>query len=218
MQNVNGPSLVMKFAEDFESIAHEIKVLKKINKKSKTVGFPLISTYGMFIGANLDPKDVSETKIPEEEENTRFFAYYVMPKYEKSLQDYLDANNDQIEASATLKIMGQVFKALEVLHSVGYNHNDIKPSNIMIDDEFNATLIDFGFTTKFMATKNVHLDVAETKSFRGNLLYSSYDQMQFKTTSRKDDLISACYLMLTLLNGNVFPMMRRSMTLEYNDN
>ncbi len=87
----------------------------------------------------------------------------------------------------------------------------------MIDADFNATLIDFGYTSKFMAIKNVHFEVAETKTFRGNLLYSSLDQMQFKTTSRKDDLISACYMMFSLLNSNIFPMMRRSMTLEYND-
>ena len=171
----------------------------------------------MFIGVNLDPNDVSPSTTPEEDQNTRFFAYYIMPKYEKSLQDFLDQNNDVIDVSITLKIMSQVFAALEVLHSVGYNHNDIKPSNIMIDNDFNATLIDFGFTTKFMASKNVHLECSETKSFRGNLLYSSQDQMLFKSTSRKDDLTAACYLMFALLNSNIFPMMRRSMSLEYND-
>lgn len=112
MQNVEGTKLVIKFAEDFESIAHEIKVLKKINKKQRNGGFPPITSYGMFIGINLDPNDVSATKKPEQEENTRFFAYYIMPKYERSLQDYLDSNNDKIDVAITLKIMGQVFKAL----------------------------------------------------------------------------------------------------------
>ena len=131
----------------------------------------------MFIGINLNPNDISESKTSDEDETTRFFAYYIMPKYERSLQDYIDENNDQIKPKYTLKIMSQMFQALEILHSIGYNHNDIKPSNIMIDSSFNATLIDFGFTTKFMGPKNVHLECSETKTFRGNLLYSSQDQM-----------------------------------------
>ena len=43
--------------------------------------------------------------------------------------------------------MSQVFQALEVLHSVGYIHNDIKPANIMLDMNLDATLIDLGFTS-----------------------------------------------------------------------
>ena len=31
--------------------------------------------------------------------------------------------------------------------------------------------------------------------------------MNFKTTSRKDDLIASCYLFFALLNDNTFPMM-----------
>ena len=41
--------------------------------------------------------------------------------------------------------------------------------------------------------------------FQGNLVYSSHSQMNFETTSRKDDLISIFYLLATILNGNQFP-------------
>lgn len=56
--------LVIKFSEDFESIAHEIKVLKKIDKKFQSEskwsksGFPPMISYGMFIGSNIDSSDL----------------------------------------------------------------------------------------------------------------------------------------------------------------
>ena len=33
--------------------------------------------------------------------------------------------------------------------------------------------------------------------------------MNFESLSRRDDLISACYMLLTLLNQNQFPMLHR---------
>ena len=42
-------------------------------------------------------------------------------------------------------------------------------------------------------------------SFKGNIIYSSFNQMVFKNTSRRDDLISLTYLLLTLLNGFKIP-------------
>ena len=58
----------------------------------------------------------------------------------------------------------QLLKSLETLHSMGYTHNDIKPGNIMLDkisgDEnsnIQATLIDFGFSTKFQNSQEEHL-------------------------------------------------------------
>jgi serine/threonine protein kinase len=100
-------------------------------------------------------------------------------------------------------------KALQALHLVGFTHNDVKPSNIMIDfakdGQVKATLIDFGFAKKFVDSNNNHIEQSEIDMFQGNLVYSSYSQMNFENTSRKDDLISIFYLLATMMNGNKFP-------------
>ena len=75
-----------------------------------------------------------------------------MPKYEQSLQDYLNTSKGILKTSEILILMEQLLKSLEILHQVGYMHNDIKPSNIMIDSNLNLMLIDLGYTSKFMAT------------------------------------------------------------------
>ena len=40
----------------------------------------------------------------------------------------------------------------------------------------------------------------ERKNFRGNMMFASIDQMEFKKTSRRDDLASLAYMILYLMN------------------
>ena len=58
-----------------------------------------------------------------------------------------------LKVDSIISIAQQLIKALETLHYSGYTHNDIKPENIMLDtvgeDQYHATLIDYGFTTKY---------------------------------------------------------------------
>jgi serine/threonine protein kinase len=102
--------------------------------------------------------------------------------------------------------MFHVVNALKKLHSVGYTHNDMKPSNIMLSETFDATLIDFGYSKKYINENNSHMKKCCLDSFQGNILFSSYSQQMFYSTSRKDDLISVSYNLFTLLNQNHFPL------------
>ena len=112
--------------------------------------------------------------------------------------------------------------SLAIVHDAGYIHNDIKPTNIMADcgltrskhqlqletDKIHASLIDFGFASKYIEKKSgkkVHIEQEEVAEFKGSLIFSSRHQMEFKSTSRRDDLISLCYTLLIMLNKFNFP-------------
>ena len=60
------------------------------------------------------------------------------------LVTYLEDNPDLSE-HRRLTLLSQVLSALEFLHSYQICHRDVKPDNVLIDDDGHARLCDFGF-------------------------------------------------------------------------
>jgi len=72
-------------------------------------------------------------------------AYLWVPYYPKGeLFEKVKAKNGLGEALSSLYLK-QISSALEYLHNLNIAHRDIKLENILLDDSFNAQLIDFGF-------------------------------------------------------------------------
>ena len=88
-----------------------------------------------------------------------------------------------------------------------YTYNDLKLDNIMINRKTMRTaLIDFGFIKPFVGADGEHINKESKRdTFEGNMLFSSLNQLQFRSTSRRDDLQSLSYLMIYLLNDLSFP-------------
>ena len=76
-------------------------------------------------------------------------AYYVMDYIEgKSLRDIVTTKGPLSE-SLSLKYIREVSEALAYVHSQNRLHLDIKPGNIMIDENDKAILIDFGISKQY---------------------------------------------------------------------
>lgn len=76
-------------------------------------------------------------------------AYYVMDYIDgQSLNDMVKRNRAMNEEKA-LKYILQVADALKYVHSRNRLHLDVKPGNIMVDEEDNAILIDFGASKQY---------------------------------------------------------------------
>ena len=76
-----------------------------------------------------------------------------------------------------------IINALKTMHTIGYTHNDIKGSNIMIknidSDELDVVLIDYGFAKKIVDTDGNLKERGEVVIFEGNIMNASLNQMNF---------------------------------------
>lgn len=80
--------------------------------------------------------------------------YYVLPYIPTgSLTDRL--TNGPVSIEETAQIISQVAAALQHAHDEGVVHRDVKPSNILLDEQGKAQLSDFGFAYWSEATLNL---------------------------------------------------------------
>ena len=122
-------------------------------------------------------------------------AYIVMP-YMKvgTLSDRLKGGDLTIEESA--RIIGQIASALQHAHEAGVVHRDVKPSNILIDEEGNAWLSDFGFAHVHDATMSL-----TGSALIGTPAYISPEQVSGKSVSPLSDQYSLAVVVYHLSTG-----------------
>jgi 5'-AMP-activated protein kinase catalytic alpha subunit len=63
------------------------------------------------------------------------------------LYDWIRKTGKFIESEAR-HMFSQLINALEYMHGKGFYHRDVKPSNLLVDLEFNLKVVDFGFSTR----------------------------------------------------------------------
>ena len=96
------------------------------------------------------------------------------------------------EAEAA-NILQTLLKAVNHCHNLGITHRDIKPENIMIGDDDNLKLIDFGLSKQVTRGGSLHGAV-------GSVYYISPDVFN-KTYSNKWDIWALGVILYTLLWG-----------------
>ncbi|XP_074733035.1 2-5A-dependent ribonuclease isoform X1 [Strix uralensis] len=73
-------------------------------------------------------------------EKARGYMYLCFPLWEKSLEEHLQEPEDQMDYKDALRM---IFQALRELHSLGFAHQDLHPSNFFIDLGGKIYLADF---------------------------------------------------------------------------
>ena len=108
----------------------------------------------------------------------------------------------QLDSGTTLWLLAQIASALDAAHSHGLIHRDVKPGNVMIDEEA-AYLADFGLTKRTTVS-----DRASTSGgrFLGTIDYAAPEQIAGRELDARTDLYALGCVLYQCLTGCVpFP-------------
>lgn len=107
---------------------------------------------------------------------------------------------DSLTFNRKVDLVIQICKGLAYAHKLGVIHRDIKPANILVDNEGNARLLDFGIASFF---KDKHAsDESEAKLVMGTEAYMAPEQhLGIAETSELSDIYSLGVVIYELLTG-----------------
>lgn len=115
----------------------------------------------------------------------------------KTLKEYI-IEQSPIAPERAVKIMKQLASALAHAHHNQIVHRDIKPQNILMDEEGNVKISDFGIAMALSATS-----YTQTNSVLGTVHYLSPEQARGGNATKKSDIYSLGIVMYELLTGRL---------------
>ena len=160
-----------KLTTGVDSIENEIDILKSIKNE-------------YWLGAHEVIGDEEDDKI------------YIIMDYMKndSLISYIKAN--KLTEELIWKLFRQLIDGLEYLHSNDIIHRDIKPENLLVDDNENLKITDFGLSEKL---KNKDNDISNTA---GTNYYYCPESLQGKPfNGKKADIWAWGITLYQMING-----------------
>jgi serine/threonine protein kinase len=118
-------------------------------------------------------------------------AYVNGPTLEKIL-----ASVEPLSGTKMLRILRQAATALDYAHARGIVHRDVKPANIMTDEDGSVKITDFGIAK---ITEGAHS--TETKTVAGTPNYMSPEQVQGLPVDGRSDQFSLAVIAWEILTG-----------------
>ena len=134
-----------------------------------------------------------------EENNTAYIAMEYIAG--NSLKDKL-AKEGMLPEAEVLRYIHQIGGALQFVHQKNILHLDIKPSNILIDKDNNARLIDFGVSKRYDVGEQETSTTMLTLS-KGFASIEQYDNERIQSFSPCPDIYSLGATMYNLLTGKI---------------
>ena len=115
-----------------------------------------------------------------------------------TLREYLNERGGKLSSRETVHFISQILKALEHAHANGIVHRDIKPQNIMLLDNGQLRMMDFGIARISRADNQMLAGKA-----MGSVHYISPEQAKGDETDRTSDIYSVGVMMYEMLSGHL---------------
>jgi serine/threonine protein kinase len=126
------------------------------------------------------------------------YPYIVMPFVQSgTLADLIRIK--PLSLSETRQIIIQIGKALSYAHAHGMIHRDIKPSNVLINEDGNCLLTDFGLARMVEASTKI----TASDTVMGTPAYMSPEQGAGSNVDHRSDIYSLGIILYEMVTGRV---------------
>ena len=124
---------------------------------------------------------------------------YLIMEYVKGtdLKKYIKANYP-LPLEQVITIMQQVLSAIGLAHEHRIIHRDLKPQNILMDEDGNVKIADFGIAIALSETS-----LTQTNTLLGSVHYLSPEQARGSMATRQSDIYALGIILYELLMGKV---------------
>ncbi|CAI2353448.1 unnamed protein product [Caenorhabditis sp. 36 PRJEB53466] len=136
------------------------------------------------------------------------FNYLVMSLQGKNLADLRrEAPKQCFSLNTAVRIGLQILNGIREIHSIGFLHRDVKPSNFAMGRTSqtmrNVYMLDFGLARQYLNAKGEIRSPRSAAGFRGTVRYAAVTAHKNKEMGRQDDLWSLFYMLTEFLQGQL---------------
>ena len=124
---------------------------------------------------------------------------YIVMEYVKGtdLKSFIK-QNAPLSLELTVSIMSQILSAIEIAHKNRIIHRDIKPQNILITENNEVKITDFGIAIALSDTS-----ITQTNTLLGSVHYLSPEQARGSSATIKSDIYALGVVLYELITGTV---------------
>ncbi|HEY5535142.1 MAG TPA: serine/threonine-protein kinase [Ignavibacteria bacterium] len=142
------------------------------------------------------PNIISIYDLIEENE-----SYYIVMEYieGETLEKILDKSSIGLHPDRATAIFKKILSAFDYAHKKGVIHRDIKPSNVIVQNDDNPKILDFGIA-KLIQSKS---KITKAGTLMGTLYYMSPEQILGLNVDSRSDIYSLGVLFYEMLTNHI---------------